>query len=171
MLTAEQVYLQANINPSDFGTEIIPYDAVEEDQKRLAIAHIETYILPAAVSNVEVPWLQVAHGSSLPFPLAVLVHKYPGVDQSRADEINLQLSNLRDSTILSYARSEIMKQVATNNKSYDTDSDQDRRNGDMKLAQLLDMVKTIVTANPGVVVGGQTRGRPISQSIQAGFVL
>lgn len=164
MITAEQLYKQANINPTDFGEEIVPATVTNPSQQRdLAIAHIEALILPGAVSEVSVPLMMVSRGSDLPLPLEDIVARYPDLegDVDAQNAINASMQTLYDEAVTSYARSEINKQVSTNTKSYDEDSDQDRKQGDAKLQKLLDLVVSILAGTPDILPPENFATRPL----------
>lgn len=170
MITAEDLFKQANISPTDFGVDIVPPGTEDELARVFAIEHIDELILPGAVGDVSVPFAQAANGYDLPLPLEVVMARYPRFTQNNVDAYNDQLQALYDAAVVSYARSEINKQVASNSGTYDQDADQDRKIGDQKLAKLIESVSDIVRyfeIGPGV--GTKNRRAMPSMSVSTGF--
>lgn len=162
MVTAETIYTEAVIDPTDFGIEIVPASVTDpEDQKALALAHIEARILPGAESEVSVPLLRVSRGTSLPLPSALILGRYPTLDDDQIDTLNDRLQDLYDEAVTAYARAEIYNQTASNQASYDADVEKDRKIGDARLAKLLDAVSEITNTGPdlpGSDIFGKTPG-------------
>lgn len=154
-ITAEEVFLQANISPTDFGESVIDPEIEDEaSQKEAAIAHIQTKILPGAVGDVQVPLMKVSRGNLLPLPATMISIRYPLLDDAGVSAFNDQLMTLFNEAVKSYARSEINKQIASNATAYDADADQDRRIGDQKLKKLMDAVTEIVGDGPDIPGSG-----------------
>lgn len=145
-VTAEQVFLQSNIDAEEFGTQIIPTTLSADEKRQAAILHIDTNILPGAKSDVEIPVRKAARGNTLPLPTSLIKRKYPDLDEDGADNLNTQMQFLYDEAVKSYARSEVNKQVATNRQSYDEDADQDRKIADDRVAKLLMLLEDIFLA-------------------------
>lgn len=171
MVTAESIFTQANMVPTDFGKVIIPPTiTIPSEQRDLALAHIEGKILPAATSEVLGPLMKASGGYFLPFPDSVIIRKYPlkEGDPTGIVAITDQIQALYDAAVTAYAQSEINNQISTNQKSYDEDSSQDRKVADARLEKLLDMVNDIVfgSPEPPTATSGTIPDRRASLSVQ-----
>lgn len=152
MITAASLYSQANVTPEAFGINIVPPEVQGyEARKQLVLDYLETVIIPAANSEVSVPFTRASSGSGLPLSCEVILRRYPSIGIIGCDRVNEGLQLLYDEAVKSYARSEINKQVSSNSKSYDDDSDQDRKFADDKLDKLISSVQDIVTGESDII--------------------
>lgn len=175
MVTAESIFEVANMEPGDFGRNIVDPDLGDTAQLAAAIAHIQSKVLPAAIAEVALPFTSAAQGNSLPLPDEPLLKRYPTSSQEMRALVNSKLSDLYDATVTSYALSFIDKQISTNQKSYDEDSDSARKTADAQLKKLIDALADIF----GIAIGGSTGTtpepgtyttlRPASTSVQMEF--
>lgn len=147
-ITAEDLYRQSEVRPSDFGKDIVPPRGTEDEKRALAVDHIEKKVLPLAIAEVEVPYLKASGGYSIPLPDAIVLARYPKMNPAGILSINAQLASLYDAAVLSYGRSEINKQINTNAAEYDKDSDQDRIQGNQRLEKLLCFITDLRAQSP-----------------------
>lgn len=172
MVTAESIYDEANIAPTDLGKKVVPASVRDpEEQRQLSIEHIRVRILPGAMSEVDVPLLKASRGYTLPFPDNVVLRKYPTLDTVQVANVNSSMQTLYDEAVKSYARAEIYKQVASQSKGYDEDSDTDRKTADAQLLKLLSSVDDILIGDPESAGSGRNRnsGRARTTTVDNNF--
>ncbi len=59
MITAEDLLKASHINPTDLPKDVVPPSVTNSGEQRLlAVAHIEAEIIPAAESEVSVPFIK-----------------------------------------------------------------------------------------------------------------
>lgn len=148
MITAQRLIAAAQIKPVDLGIYLADSpsfaDATREEidaaEQFALVQKVETEILPGAISEVRVPVFEAA---SLGFEEGTTALIGAG------DDFNL----LFDLAVLSYGRSEINKQIDSNSKTYDADSDQDRIQGNDRLKKLIASVNAGALTEGGVGSG------------------
>jgi len=132
-LSAREVYDAAQLTPAFFGTAI-DFSGMPQEQEAQALAYIKTEVLPGAEAEVSVPVREVL----VNFSVALDDDGITLIFGTVAVEV-LKLWNF---AVLSFARSELNKRVASSLAEYDKDSDQDRIQGNQRLQKLIAFVQT-----------------------------
>lgn len=140
-LTAEQLYKAAQLEPSSFGARIVDPQLSESEQEAVAVSYISTDVLPGAKAEVSVPFRQRTGANNV---RAFLEARFTTLDLTTREELISEGEALFDAAVKSYGRSELNKIVASNAAEYDKDSDQDRIQGNQRLAKLLEWAGTCV---------------------------
>jgi hypothetical protein len=154
MITAQYLVDAVQLTPDMFGS-IIDSELSEDEQVAQLLEHVQSNILEGAQSEVDAPLMQATGGYSVPLPDEVIERRFPALSEAQREAINATATRLYDLAMVSYARSEMNKQVASNAEAYDRDSDQDRIQGNQRLEKLIAFVTDIVfgasTDNPETI--------------------
>jgi hypothetical protein len=146
-ITAEKLIANRALTPEMFSTQIIDPERTEDEQKADLIAHVESEIIAKAKSQLTIPVRTALGGRGLPLTSAFVESKLPDSSEEDVAAIIQEVNDLADAAIESYASSEINKQVASNADEYDSDSDQDRIQGNNKRDSLIAFLKALVSGS------------------------
>lgn len=145
------------------GEDIVDPSTDFEDQKLAVFAWLDVNVLPIADAEVSVPLLRVTGLDSV----ADFVNSFTAVAQAQRDAWILKGASLYDGAVLSYGRSEINKTIDSNAEGYDKDSDQDRIQGNQRLAKMLEWATALIASNS--TTGNSSddvSSAPVSQSVR-----
>lgn len=168
-VSAERLYQASQLHPSMLGEDIIDRDADEEAQREAAIAWIESTILDGADAEVSIPLDTISGYDTLEELVAAALPT--ATSEARARRV-LKGEKLYDLAVLSYARSEINKSIASNAPSYDKDADQDRIQGNDRLKKLLAWAEMLGARAEEAGAGGvadTSAPRSISRRVRSVF--
>lgn len=167
-ITAEVLYQASQLEPADLGEDIIDPDEGEPQQKAAAIAWVAANVLPIAESEVGVPLLKVTGYDNI---ADFIGGRFPGVGPTVREGWIARGNSLYDGAVLSYGRSEINKCINSTSETYDRDSDQDRIQGNQRLAKLLEWAEILIRTGGHGSAHANDAGRNIaSTSIRNVFV-
>jgi hypothetical protein len=155
---ALDLYQASQIEPGHLGPEIVKPDLDPDVQRAVALDYIATKVLPGALSEVSIPFRKATRYGDVK---SFIAGAFPTM--SEADQLVLVAEGeaLYISAATSFGRSELNKRISSNAAAYDTDSDQDRIQGNQRLAKLLEWASDIIAGalsstppNPARVMHG-----------------
>jgi hypothetical protein len=155
MLSAQQLYQAAALDPSALGPDIVNPDLDDDSQRAAVIAFLESDVLPVALSEVSVPFMRA---SGFPDVTAFIDAKFSDKTEEQRGVLAAPGVALYDAAAKSYGRSELDKLVDSNAQSYDRDSDQNRIQGNQRLEKLLGWVGMILDLAQGDEPGDSESG-------------
>jgi hypothetical protein len=161
MLTAAALYKAASLDPAQFGPEIVDLESAADEQRQQVLDYIDSDILPGAKSEVSVPFREATgYGTVAEFVNV----RFPSLSATAREELLTEGEALYDAAVKSYARSELNKVVDTDSEAYDKDSDQDRIQGNQRLAKLITWAQTVENSTSSTGVEESTI--PVSTSVR-----
>ncbi|BCM88730.1 hypothetical protein IAD21_00572 [Abditibacteriota bacterium] len=140
-LSAQQLADAASFSPDFFSADVIDPSLTEDEQKAQLLDYISSEVLPLANGEVEIPVRKALGDFTSALDNDGLTAMFGNVGSS--------VIALWDAAETSYGRSELNKRVNSDNAQRDTDSDQDRIQGNQRLQKLLEFVATWVALQPG----------------------
>lgn len=166
-LSALQLYKAAQLEPADFGGEVVDPDATDAEQLAQALAYLESEGEAGASSILTSSFAEVS------LPVRKLLGNYTspltneGLSTLFGEILGPEVISLWDAAQTSFGRSELNKRVDSNSSSFDKDSDQDRIQGNQRLKSLLDFLTGWLAAqqNGGIAESEDVADRLYSQSV------
>jgi len=148
-ITALELIEAAQVTPAELGSKINPKGSPEQQQAAMVV-WLDNNVLSLARSEVTVPLLETAGSTSWS---TFIDTRFPQVPDAARTQWKAEGEELFDAAHLSYSRSEYNKQVKSSSDEYDKDSDQDRIQGNQRLAKLLSLATTLIKTGgqPGVM--------------------
>lgn len=165
-VTPERLLQASQLAPDMLGADAVDPDATAEEQKQAALDWLRDNVLPLADAEVAVPLLEATGYDTVADFVNGRFPDSSNIAQATRDKWIAKGESLYDAAVLSYARSEVNKSIASSAEEYDRDSDQDRIQGNQRLEKLLTWARTLIATggmpgeDEGVAAG--TGHRPVS---------